>query len=125
MSCYFTLNYNKNVILSCFICNHHKTLLISQIIITKHFLSQKFQINSFLMFSDIIFCCRQLNLPPSKDFDLPDAANIERCPHRDNIEINSYIKGSVDRGKVCSDSDLNLLDSVFLMQYTTVTNHCW
>ena len=45
--CCCTLIHKKYVILLCFvfIINHNKTLLISQIIITKLFLSHKFRIN--------------------------------------------------------------------------------
>ena len=83
---YCTSIYKKYVILLCFIFNHHKTFLISKIIITKLCLSHKFQINSFLVFSKAIFCCIKLNQPPSKSFDYPDAENIVRRPHRANIE---------------------------------------
>ena len=47
VSCYCALICNEYVIVLCFIINHHKTLLISQIIMKKICLSQKFRINSF------------------------------------------------------------------------------
>ena len=55
ISCYFTLIYNKYAILLCFIGNHHKNLLISQIIIAKICLSCRFRINSFVTFSNNFF----------------------------------------------------------------------
>ena len=60
ISCYCTLIYNNDVVLLCFICNHHKTLLISQIIITKLCLYHKFKINSSLTFSKAIFTADNL-----------------------------------------------------------------
>ena len=47
ISCYCTSIYKKYVMLLGFICNHHKTQLISQIIITTLCLSHKFRINYF------------------------------------------------------------------------------
>ena len=47
--------YNEYVILLCFICNHQKPLLISHIIITKLFLSQKFRINSLVIVLKVHF----------------------------------------------------------------------
>ena len=77
ISCYCNPIYNKYAILLCFIFDHHKKNLISQIIITKLCLSRKFQINSFLIFSKAIFHRRKLNLPPSKNSDPPDAENFK------------------------------------------------
>ena len=59
---YFDLQEIRHLL--CFICNNHKTLIISQIIIAKLCLSKKFQINSFMIFSKDIFCCRKPNIPP-------------------------------------------------------------
>ena len=121
ISCYCTSIYNKYVILIFFISNLHKAMLISQMIITKPFLYHKFRINSFVTFSNTIVCCRQLNLPNSKSFDCPYAANIERCPHRNHWKTELYW-GLADCGEVDRDSDLNCLASVILRDYTTVTN---
>ena len=71
--CYCISNYNKYVILLCFICNHHKILLISKL--------------SHKLLCDIlstIFRCIQVKILPSKSFDLP---------HTAKIEMQSYIWG--------------------------------
>ena len=89
--CYCTSIYKKYVILLCFICNYHNTLLILKIFITKkNYLNF---LNQFL--SDIFkrhFCYRQQNQPPSNIFDHPEAAKIERRPHRENIERRRSIR---------------------------------
>ena len=41
------------------------------VIITEICLSQKIRINSFVIFSNTVFCCRQVNLLPSKRFYFP------------------------------------------------------
>ena len=46
-SCYCTFIYTEYIILLYFGINHHRTLIISQIIITKLCLSHQFIINSF------------------------------------------------------------------------------
>ena len=113
ISWYCTFIYKKYVVLSCFIFNRHKTLLVSQIIITTLCLSQKFRIKSFVIFSNTIFCCIQLNIIPSNSFDCPNSANIERRPHSKRWKTDLYQR-LADRGGVYCDSDLNHLSSVIL-----------
>ena len=62
------------------LCNHHKNLVVSQIITTKVCLSRKFRINYFVIFSKGIFCFKRVNILPSNSFDRPDVANIEIFP---------------------------------------------
>ena len=90
ISCYCTLIYNNDVVLLCFICNHHKTLLISQIIITKICLSHKFQINYFLLFLKAIFPLQTLNPLPFQKLRL-SRRRKKRRPHGAKIERRGYI----------------------------------
>ena len=86
-----TLLYNKYIILLCSICNHHKPLLISQVIITKFAHLENIESIPLCCFQIQFFCCRQLNLPPSKSFDFPYAPYIEASPHKAYIERWSSI----------------------------------
>ena len=121
---YCTSICKKCIILLCFILNHHKTLLISQIIITKICLSHKFRINSFPVFSKAIFGCRQVNQPPTNSFDHPYTAKNRKTPTQIKHWKKDLYQGSVGRGERDCDSDLNLLTSVIFRQYTAVTNLC-
>ena len=103
--CYCTSIYVINAILLCFF-----------LIIAELCFSHKFLINSFVVFSSIIFCCKQINPQLSKIFD---------HPHTENTERWIPIMGSADRGEWDRDSDINHLASDNLWQYTTVTNQCW
>ena len=83
------------------------------IIITKLYLSHKFLIKWFVILCKIMFCCRQVHLRPPESFN---------CWHKaKHWKIMKY-QGSDDCCEGYRDSDLNLLASVILWQYTTVTN---
>ena len=80
--CYCTLIYKKYFNKSCFICNHKQVCL-----------SHNFRINLFVIWSRIIFSCRQVNIIPSKSFDCSDTSNIEKRSHTANIGTWSPIGG--------------------------------
>ena len=91
--CYCTLIYNKYFILLYFICKSSQTFAYVANNHHKLCLSENFRINSFMVFSKAILCCRQLNLPPLKSFDGPDVAKNETRPHRAMIKTCSSIGG--------------------------------
>ena len=74
---YCTSFYNEYVNLLCFVINHHKTLLISQI--PDQFLCD---------IPNTIVCCRQVHLQPPKSVDHQLRANIER---RGSIRIQPIV----------------------------------
>ena len=101
---YCTLVWNKYIILLCFICNHHKTLLISQI-------SNKFL---RVILKHIVL----LQTTKSTPFQI-----LRLSTHVKHWKTELYL-GSADFGEGDQDSDLNSLDSVIIRQYNTVTNQC-
>ena len=103
--CYCTSIYKKYVILLCFICDNHRTLLISKLL--NQFPCDIFKDNFLLQTSKSTKSQKRL---------LPT--------HSKHWKTEPY-RGSDDRGEVDCDSDLNRLASVILSQYTTVTNQCW
>ena len=101
---YCTLVYNKYVILLCSICNHHKTLLTSQIL--NQFLSYIFKHN-FLMQTSKSTTSQKLWLPT----------------HSKHWNTEPYW-GSADCGEGDCESYFNHMVSVFHSKYNNVTNQC-
>ena len=111
ISCYCTSIYKKYVILLCFICNNHKTLLISQI--SNEFLCDIFK-DKFSPQTSKYTTFQKLQLTRHiKHWKTPT--------HRKHWKTKIY-KGSSDIGEGGYESDSNHLASVILRQYTTVTN---
>ena len=99
-----TFIYNKYVILSCFIINHHKTLLISQI--PNQLLCYIFPHNILLHTSTSM-----------------TSRNLQSPTQSKHLKTGLYQR-LADCCEVDRDSDLIYLNSVILRQYTTVTNWC-
>ena len=102
--CYCSSIYKKYIIVSCFICNHHRTLIISK------------NLNQVLhdIFNQTVL------LQTSKS---TTSQNLGYTTHRKHWNTDLYC-GLVDCGEGDLDSDLNRLASVIVRQYNTVTNQC-
>ena len=96
-----------------FIYNKYLIYYISLLFITRLYLSHKCWINLFLIFSNTMFCCRQVHSWPPKIFITNTKKFIQR-----RVSIRSR--------PICCEgdfySDLNRLASVMLRKYTTVTD---
>ena len=102
--CCCTLIYKVHLILLCFICNHHKTMLISELL--NEFLCDLFEENYLLQTST--------------------STTFQKCqsPTQSKYWKTEPYRGSDDCGEGHHDSVLNRLTSVILRQYTTLTNQC-
>ena len=103
--CYCTSIYNKYIILLFFICNHHKTLLISQV--SYKFLCDIYKHNFLLQTSKSTTFQKLRSPPPRKHWK------------------TELYRGSENCGEGDSDSDFNCLASVILRKYAFVTNQCY
>ena len=101
--CYCTLIYFIKNISLYFICNHHITLLFSQL--SNQLLCVIFKHN---------FCPRQMN---------PHPTHFWSPPHRKHWNTEPY-QGSADHCEGECNLGINCLASDNLRQYTTVTNQC-
>ena len=116
-SCYCTFNNNKYIIFLCFICNHHKTLLISQIIITNFAYLTIFYPIPFWHFQRPFFVANKRIYHLSKYSIAKRSKHWNKTTQSKHWNMELYW-GLFNRGKVDCDSDLNHLYSVIIKQYT-------
>ena len=96
-------NLQRKHHLLCFICNHHKTMLISQILnqFLGDILNESFDAHKYIY-----------NIP--KTLITKTQQTLKDCA----------LLGSEDLSEGYRDSDLYCLASIIIWQYTTVTNQC-